>query len=100
MPGTLDRYMLHFFGSFVRQIHRQVNHSRCSLHVLVGHLSDPGWNSCREKTNLQVFSALISDFDQNFLNIFFKAEFKHLVGFIEDYGLYVGEVDVSTLYMI
>ena len=68
--------------------------------MLVSNLSHPGWHCSREKANLQIFSALISNLYQDFFNVLFETEFEHLISFIENYGLDVRKVNVTSFYMV
>ena len=93
--------MVYCMSCFVFQILSKINNSEALLHVHSGNTFDPAWNSSREKTNLQ--SALIAHvFDalQDAVNILFETKLKHLICFIQDYSLDVGEVNILSLNVI
>jgi len=68
--------------------------------MLVRYLSDPARYCGRKKADLQVFVALSSNCVQDALDVFFKAQFEHLVSFIKDHSLDMSKIDVTPLNMV
>ena len=65
LEWALDSQMLHCPSSLVLKVHRKVNDSDTLLHMCSCHVTYPSWNGCREKTNLQISTALLSALAQN-----------------------------------
>ena len=107
--------MFHSPGSLVLEVHCKIDDSDTLLHMRSCYISDPSWNGCREKANLQISTALLSALGQNLpkkkfrlsdnlsaylVNLFFESLLEHLVGFVKNDSSDAAEVDVASLDVI
>lgn len=92
--------MLHCAGSLVLQVLAQVDDPQIAVHVLGGDIAHPARNGGRKETDLQARFALTFHRLQDFVDILLKAKLEHLVSFVENHSLDVGEVNVAPLNVI
>ena len=92
--------MLHSACSLVLEVLTEIDDPQISVHILRGDIAHPSWNCRREQADLKFFTALVSHRLQDLVYVFLESELEHLVSFIQNDGLDMGEVNVSPLNMV
>ncbi len=78
--------MVDFFGGLVGEVLGHVDDFVAVVHDIFGDGLDPGGDGGGEQADLVVVGLLV-DVEHDFLNVFFEAQFQHLVGLIKNDGL-------------
>lgn len=68
--------------------------------MLLSNITDPCWNCRGEKQDLKLLLVHFFHLLENEFNILFESKFEHDIGFVQNDGLEIREVDISSAHMI
>jgi len=99
VEGTIDRNMLNVLLGFRLQVLCKIDHLPVWLKVVLSHVLNPPGNSGGEQKKLSIRCVLPYLFE-DLVDVFFEAQFKHLVCLVHDEVLQLSEVEVASVHMV